>query len=143
MTRVATALLLILLGWQAPAAAATPVVTQAWIRVLPGDLPLAGYLVLRNPTGETLTLTGARSPAFAAIEIHRSSSQSGVARMQRYERLDIPPHATVTFEPGGYHLMLFDRRHALQPGESLTLTLEFADGSSLPVPFALREAGAR
>jgi hypothetical protein len=111
--------------------------------VLPGDLPLAGYLVLTNPGERTRTLVGAHSPAFRDIEMHKSVDQSGVARMMMLERIAIAPGGQLAFGPGGYHLMLFDRTRVLQPGDEVPITLEFADGEQLTVRFALREATAR
>lgn len=134
---------LIMMLCELQAVAAEPVASQAWIRVLPGDLPLAGYFVLSNPGEQGLTLVGAHSAAFRQIEIHRSMDESGVARMMKVERAPIPAHARLVFEPGGFHLMLFGRTRTLQPGADVAITLEFADGSRLAVPFALREATAR
>jgi len=132
-----------MLLWQAQSLAVEPAASQAWIRVLPGDLPLAGYLVLTNPGERTLTLVGAHSPAFSQIEMHRSADQSGVARMMRVEQVAIAPGGRLAFAPGGYHLMLFGRTRTLQAGDEVSITLEFADGERLTVPFALREATAR
>ena len=129
--------------WAAWSVAAPPVASQAWIRVLPGDLPLAGYLLLSNPGQQSITLVGAHSPAVTQIEIHRGLEESGVARMMKVERATVPAHGRLAFSPGDYHLMLFGRAQPLQPGGEVVVTLEFADGSQLPVPLALREATAR
>lgn len=122
--------------------AATPLAERAWIRLLPGDLPLAGYLVVRNPDDHRLVLTGAHSPAFGQIEMHQSSSESGVARMVRLQQLVIQPGGQLVFGPGGYHLMMFARTRLLQPGDQVPVTLEFDDGHSLELLFAVREATA-
>lgn len=138
---VLTALAMLL--WQVQSLAGEPTASQAWIRVLPGDLPLAGYLVLTNRGERTLTLVGVHSPAFRQIEIHQSLDQSGVARMMMVERVAIAPGGQLAFAPGGYHLMLFGRTRALQVGDEVPVTLEFADGEQLTVRFALRAATAR
>ncbi len=116
---------------------------QAWIRLLPGSLPAAGYLQLVNRGTQTVRLTGVQGTAFAAIEIHESSEQSGVARMRRVESLAIPAGKTVALKPLGYHLMLFNPVEGLKPGGRVTLTLEFSDASRLPVAFQLRDAAGQ
>lgn len=121
----------------------SPRVEQAWIRLLPGDLPLAGYLVLDNPGDRPLTLTGAHSAAFGRIAMHESRADSGVARMHAVEQLTIPPGDRLVFAPGGYHLMLLDRTRALQTGDQVPVILDFADGSSLRVLFPVRGALGR
>jgi periplasmic copper chaperone A len=134
-------LALLLLSEQVPAA--PPLAEQAWIRLLPGELPLAGYLVLQNPGDRALTLTGAHSPVFGQIELHESRSESGVARMRRLERVAIPPGGRLVFAPGGYHLMMFERMRPLQAGDQVPVTLDFDDGYHLQVTFGVREATAR
>ena len=123
--------------------AAPPLVEEAWIRLLPADLPMSGYLVLRNPGDRGLVLLGAHSPAFGSIEIHQSQSESGVARMARLERIAIAPHSRVVFAPGGTHLMMFERQRPLQPGDRVPVALEFEDGYQLQMSFAVREATAQ
>ncbi len=142
MTLAARWLLSLLLLWQG-AALAAPQVTQAWIRLLPGDLPLAGYMTLRNPESQSHTLVAVSSPQFKRIEIHRSLAQSGMARMQALPRLELKAHAQVRFSPGGYHLMLFGRTRPLRRGQTVELLLQFDDGYQLSVPFEVRAATAR
>ncbi len=143
MNSAAKRLLLTLLAcWQGVALAA-PQVSDAWIRWLPGDLPLAGYLTLHNPDARPHTLVAVHSPLFRRIEIHRSLAQSGVARMQAVARLELRPQGQVSFSPGGYHLMLFGRAQALRQGQTVELLLQFDDGYQLRAPFAVRPATAR
>jgi copper(I)-binding protein len=80
------------------------------------------------------SLVGADSPHAARVELHRSWIEDGVARMAREEAIEVPAGATVRFEPGGLHLMLFDAQ--LTPGSPVPLRLWFDDGS-------LREVVAR
>ena len=124
------------------AAAAGPklLVSHAWIRLLPGNLPLAGYFDLDNAGDHTLSLTGAESTEFARIELHRSMEMQGMAHMMPVERVEVPAGSEVKFAPGGYHLMLFDRRDALQVGAHVTIVLKFADGQSQAATFVVRSA---
>jgi len=121
-------------------AAAGLAARHAWIRLLPGDLPAAGYLELVNNGADSVQLVAVQSTGFGAIELHQSSEQSGVARMRRVQRLEIPAGRTVVLKPRGYHLMLFRPTGDLQPGDKVTVTLEFSDGTRLPVSFSLRDA---
>mgnify|MGYP001552999703 CR=1 FL=1 len=49
--------------------------------------------------------------------------------------------ATVTFAPGGKHLMLFDMPPAIRPGAKVPLTFTFADGRTLKVDAKAIAAG--
>src|SRR3546814_3055225 len=117
-------------------------VEDAWIRMLPGDLPAAGYFALRNRSDAARDLTGTDSPAFAMAMRHRSSEQNGQSQMQHVGTVTLAPQGTVRFAPRGYHLMLMGAKHPLAVGERVPVTLSFSDGSSVTVEFVVRPAGA-
>jgi copper(I)-binding protein len=119
------------------------VISDARIRWLPGELPLAGYFSITRNTSGPLKLVGATSPAFGRVMLHRSVNEGGVARMVPVGSVDLAPGQTVTFEPGGYHLMLMHRQKPLQPGEQVSVTLRFGDGETLEVPFRVEGAQGR
>jgi copper(I)-binding protein len=116
-------------------------VSDARIRWLPGDLPMAGYFVITSHAPDPLRLTGAASPAFGHVMLHRSVEEAGVERMVHVDGVDLVPGESVAFAPGGYHLMLMHRTQALHVGEQVPVTLNFSDGQTLTVRF--RIAGAK
>jgi len=110
-------------------------ISEAKLRLLPGDLPAAGYFTLTNKGSQPVTLTGAQSSDFAQAMMHRSSRENGMASMQHVEQLEVPAGATLTFASGSYHLMLLQRQRALSLGDQIEVTLLFVDGKRLPVTF--------
>lgn len=127
----------LLLSAQARAAAVT--VTDAWIRALPGHLPAAGYFVLHNAGSRELSLTGASSPACGMLMLHKSNSDNGMANMKDVDSVAIPAGGSVRFAPGGLHLMCMDPK-PLRRGTAVPVTLRFANGETVSVPFAVRNA---
>jgi periplasmic copper chaperone A len=115
-------------------------VMNARIRLLPGDLPLAGYFDLVNRGNQPLTLTGASSPAFGMVHLHRSMEENGRSTMTAVEGIEIKPGATLHVAPGGYHLMLMQRVRPLRVGDNVSITLKFSAGESLPVVFVVKSA---
>ncbi len=134
--------LLNLLSWWCLALPAAPAIQvhDAWIRLLPGDLPLAGYCTLVNGTDHRLRLTGAASPAFRQVMLHQSIHRHGTSRMQAVHGIDIPPGGELRIRPGGYHLMLMGRRRALHPGDRVRVELRFRNSAPLRIPFEVRSA---
>ena len=114
----------------------------AWIRVLPGNLPAGGYVTLRNDGDQPAALEGASSPDYASVMLHQSSTDTGMGRMRMVDRLDVPAHGQVALSPGGYHLMLMDATQPVQPGQTVRITLRFADGSTLATDFVAKPANA-
>lgn len=116
--------------------------SHAWIRLLPGDLPAGAYVTLVNDSDKPLALTGATSPAYSSIMLHQSSSQGGMSRMAMVDSVSIPAHGQAALAPAGYHLMLMHAAKSVTAGDKVQLTLDFADGSRLPVEFVARPANA-
>ncbi len=121
-------------------AAPAVTVTNARIRLLPGDLPLAGYFDLANHGKRAVTLTAASSPEFKMVHMHRSIEQDGKSMMVPAGNLEIKPGDTLRFAPGGYHLMLMNRVKPLKVGNEVPITLRFADHKSLRVMFEVKGA---
>lgn len=118
--------------------AASLQLTQGEIRVpMPGRTVTAGYFTLQNTTNETVELVAASSTAFSQIELHQHIEQEGMMRMVEVESIELAAGATVIFQPGGLHLMLFEPLQPLNAGDTLPLTLHFADGKQLDVVLLL------
>lgn len=98
---------------------------------MPGRTVTAAYLTIYNQQQQAVTLIAASSPAFERVEIHTHLHQDGVMRMVRLDKLDLAAEQSVTFQPGGLHLMLFNPQQELTEGLKIPLTLEFADGQTL------------
>jgi copper(I)-binding protein len=120
----------------AQAAGPAPVtVSQARIRWLPGDLPMAGYFRITSHAPGPLYLVGADSPAFGMAMLHRSVEDAGVSRMEHVDRVTLNPAQTVVFAPGGYHLMLMQRKQDVRTGQAVPLTLRFSNGETITTRF--------
>jgi copper(I)-binding protein len=111
---------------------------EAWIRLLPGDLPLGGYFTLTNDGKAPVRLVGAESDAFEGIMMHESIQEGGSARMQHVNAVEVLPGDTLRFAPGGYHLMLMKRRGPVNLGDRLPITLMFEDGRQVTAEFTVR-----
>ncbi|MDL4864461.1 copper chaperone PCu(A)C [Halomonas elongata] len=110
-------------------------VTDARMRLLPGDMPAAGYFRLHNRSEQPVVLVRAQSDAFGSIEMHRSMNHDGMASMEAVPRLELSPDEHIEFAPQGYHLMLMDQVGSLSVGDSVDITLEFEQRDPLTVGF--------
>ena len=111
--------------------AATPniIIAKPWIRYLLPNIPAAGYMVVQN-TGDTdVELTGAASPDCGMLMLHKSQIDSGMAMMMDVQTVTVPAHGSVTFAPGGYHLMCMQPRMKL--GDHIPVTLSFQGGTTI------------
>ena len=57
------------------------------------------------------------------------------------DRVEIAPGTRIKFEPGQFHVMVFDIAASLQAGGTSEMTLTFADGDKLSAPLKLETPG--
>lgn len=113
------------------AGAAELQLTQGEVRVpMPGRTVTAGYFSLVNNSAAAVELVKASSSAFARVELHQHIKQGDVMRMVEVEAISVDPGATLVFQPGGLHLMLFEPQVALTVGDTVSVTLYFADNTT-------------
>ena len=119
-----------------------PTIADAWVR-LPAvaGRPGAAYFTLTGGRN-SVTLVSVRSPAAIRSELHESmAGHSGAMTMMPLKQVHVPAAERVAFAPGGRHVMLFDVNPTLRPGGKTTLTLAFADGTTVDTQAAVRGAG--
>lgn len=114
-------------------------ISNAWVRQGPPSAQvLAAYMTLENPGAQAIAITGASSPQFETVEIHRTEIVDGMARMIPQERLSIPAGGSVALEPGGLHLMLINARQPLPADATVQIELRLDAGGSLKVDAPVR-----
>lgn len=126
-----------------PAESAGAAVTarDAWVRATPGDEAgqmTAAYLTLTSVGAQNERLIAARADGAGVVEIHETARQGEVMQMQPVDGIDLPAGGEVALAPGGLHLMLHDLAGPLAPGDTVTLTLEFASSLTLTVEAEVR-----
>lgn len=98
---------------------------------LPGRSESVAYLDLHNPGDSPVSLVGVSSNDFASAEIHQTSIEDGISRMERLSAASIDANSGLSFSPGAIHIMLLDPRRALLPGSTVQLELRFDNGTVL------------
>lgn len=135
-----------LLGWLCVGSAwAGPALTvkAAWIREAPPSARVqAAYMELANEGSTRLVVTGASSPDFARIEIHRTVDAQGIVRMERQPVVAIEPGTTLVLGPGGLHLMLIEPKRRLAAGDRVDIELRLEDGSRVGAVADVRSGAA-
>lgn len=104
----------------------------------------AGYFSVTNNGSVPDRLIAVRSEAADAM-IHQSTEENGVAKMSHVEAVDIAPGETVTFGPGGYHIMFMGLEgKPWVAGDKVEAVLVFEKAGEVPVVFNVepRKAGA-
>lgn len=102
----------------------------------------AGYLTILNSGASDDTLIGIEAD-YPRVMMHDSQTIDGVASMLALDAVTIPAGETVTFAPGGKHVMFMGLNgKPLEEGEDVPATLIFENAGRLDVVFKVEEAGA-
>ncbi|WP_108484588.1 copper chaperone PCu(A)C [Oceaniglobus ichthyenteri] len=94
-----------------------------------------GFMTVTNAGDTADKLLEVRGD-FPRIEIHTTEMTDGVARMMKQEFIALPAGETVTFQPGGYHVMFMGLGgDPFEVGEEIPLTLVFENAGEIDVVF--------
>lgn len=97
----------------------------------PGKTVAAVYVRIENTSSDTQTLNYVHADIAENIEVHRSIYENGMMQMRRINHLSLAPGDALTFEPGGYHLMVFGIYDSLAAGDEFEVVFEFEGGLTL------------
>lgn len=86
--------------------------------------PGAAYFTLVNGTKDPASLAAVSVAGATKAEMHETSGTA----MTPITVLNLGPGATVAFEPGGKHVMLFGVSKSLKAGDTAKITLNFSGG---------------
>ncbi len=137
----------LLLGGAQPVVAqsakpAAPHLMDAWVR-LPAvtGRPAGGYFMAHG-TSAADALIGVSSPKAERIELHSMANENGVMKMRKEESFALPAKGTLTFAPGGSHLMIFGLAADVKPGGKVPLTFRFKSGATVTLDAEARAASS-
>lgn len=116
------------------------VIQNAWIPEAPPTAKvLACYLTIENHSKAAVMLESAASDDFGAIEIHASEMHDGMMHMRKEHHLHIGADSSLKLEPGGYHLMLMDKKRTLKAGDHVDIELRFSNDESMHIEAEVRK----
>jgi copper(I)-binding protein len=142
---VALSFLMLTASGLPPAHAADINVTAPWLRATPPHASVAGgYATIINTSKTADRLLGATLPMAPDGQVHAMSMTNGVMHMERLaDGLPIPPGATVSLTPGGYHLMFVKPTAQLHEGDTVQGTLIFEKAGKIAATFHVAGVGAK
>ena len=115
-------------------------VSDPWIALPPpGAATNAGYLTIMHHSSAPCALVAAESPGYGRIQLHMSEVKDGVATMKHLDKVTLPATGTVSFAPGGMHLMLMKPKKALKEGDTVPIVLSFDNGERITVEAVVRK----
>ena len=104
-----------------------PKVAKGWVRLAANPAaPAAAYFTLTGGA-RPATLTGVSTAVVKKAELHENMAMAhGMTGMAPLAKVEVPAGATVTFAPGGRHVMLFGVDPSVRGGDRMTMGFAFA-----------------
>lgn len=125
--------------------AGTLVIDHPWSRATPPSAKVGGaYFTVTNTGTEPDILISANAVIADRAEFHSMTMDGDVMKMAKVdEPFVIKSGESITFEPGGLHLMLFDLKDGLNEGETFSGELKFEKAGPITVEFRVDKMGAK
>ncbi len=125
-----------------PCLAGSVDLSMAWARATPGAATNGVvYLDVVN-RGAATAIVGAETMVAKSAGLHTHIVDGDIMRMRPVDAIPLAPGATVTFAPGGLHIMLKGLARPLVEGDRFALTLIFDDGTARTVDVAVGSIAA-
>jgi copper(I)-binding protein len=136
-----------LTGLDTQASAATPMATSTDTMPM-GDasadtMPMGGtsaaYMTLVNSGSTADRLISASTDVAQTVELHETTMRDNVMQMAPVTGgIEVPANGQAELKPAGLHVMLIGLTRALQPGETVRLTLNFERTGTIVVDAPVR-----
>lgn len=113
-------------------------IRDAWIRPADAGMNTAAYFVIENHgTADRLLEVG--TTVAERTEIHRSiEDDTGVMRMEKQDAVMLPGGQSVTFEPGGLHIMFVELKRDLHLDDQVQLRLRFEQQGEMTIDVPIK-----
>lgn len=103
--------------------------------------PGVAYFTVSQGSGAPRRIAGVYVEGVARAEMHESNTANGVSSMQAVKDVALEAGKTVSFKPGGYHVMLFDMADTLKAGGTTELTITLDNGDKASVAAKIESIG--
>lgn len=114
-------------------------VSEPFAREVPPGAPAsASFMTLDNMSDQAIKLVQAKSESSKVVELHTHTNDNGVMRMRQVEFIEIPANGQTVLQPSGFHIMLINPVTLLKVGETVSVQLQFEDGSTKQVDMPVK-----
>jgi len=104
--------------------------------------PGAVYFTVTNDGQDEVAIRSVSVADAGMAMLHETVAEGSTARMQKRGEVAVPAGSSVTFEPGGLHVMAMGLPDNLAAGGSTEVTLTFTSGDKVSFPVDVMAPGS-
>lgn len=97
---------------------------------VPGMKVSSAYFTAKNPSKEDVVIVSAKTTVANITELHLGLIENDKMVMRKQDQIVVKAGDSVKFDHHGYHIMFMDLKDKLRVGETVTLDINYADGTS-------------
>ena len=114
-------------------------VENAWLRPAAKGMNSAMYFKIVNNSSKPDTLYKAASSTAELVQIHETFKKNGLMGMREVKFIVIKPHSTLTFKPGGYHVMFIKLKKDFKVKSKEEAELYFKNAGEIKVKAVVKK----
>ena len=99
------------------------------------------YMDIQNKGTAEDRLIAVSTPLATKVELHRSTMEDGIHRMEKVESIVVPAGGAVELAPGGYHVMLVGLKFMLMAEETIPVTFTFERSGDITTGVSVEDHG--
>ena len=99
------------------------------------------YLDIKNMGAAEDRLLSVGTPLAERVELHRSTMEDGIHRMEKVDSIAVPAGGTVELAPGGLHVMLVKLKFMLMAEETIPVTFTFEKAGDITTGVSVETRG--
>lgn len=99
----------------------------------------AFYVTIMNGSNSNDALIGIKSEIAKVGEIHETTHENNVMKMQPVSEIPVPAQGSIALQPGSFHGMLMGLNQELKAGDKVQIELIFKNAGSIPVEAEVRD----
>ena len=99
------------------------------------------YLGIHNRGAANDRLVAVSTPLAKNVELHRSTMEEGIHRMEKVENIVVPAGGSVALAPGGLHVMLIGLKFMLMAEETIPVTFTFERSGTITTGVSVEAGG--
>ena len=115
---------------------------HVWARPTVSNATVAAAYFTITDNARPDRLIGVSTPVAASAQLHETINDNGIMKMRPISTLALNPGKSVTFAPGGKHVMLMELKSPLKAGDSFPMILTFEHARPLTVTVNIEASGS-
>lgn len=117
------------------------IITDAWLWVPPNKVAGA-FFEIKNNTDKALNIISATTKGAKKIELHNHIMDGAIMKMRQVKQIEVPANGTTSFNPHGYHLMMYKLdKDIFAVGNMVVVNFTFDDQSTASAKFHVMPFG--